>query len=94
MMRVVSTPYIEWAKQKKGQWNLSVSGLPHATLDDLGGVPADMPLAGDNAYGLAPLSNALPRIIPCRHRRLSRRRVVRWPTSWHLPRSSNLATKS
>jgi aspartate/methionine/tyrosine aminotransferase len=55
MTRVVSTPYIEWAKQKKGRWNLSVSGLPHATLDDLGGVPADMPLAGDNAYGHAPL---------------------------------------
>jgi aspartate/methionine/tyrosine aminotransferase len=55
MNRIASTPYIEWAKQKKTRWNLSVSGLPHATLDDLGGVPADLPLAGDNAYGYAPL---------------------------------------
>jgi aspartate/methionine/tyrosine aminotransferase len=29
--------------------------LPHVTLDDLGGLPADLQLSGDNAYGYAPL---------------------------------------
>jgi len=54
-MRVAGTPYIEWAKLRKGRWNLSTSGVPHATLDDIGVAPSEIPLTGDNAYGYPPL---------------------------------------
>lgn len=54
-MRISATPYIEWAKQPKGAWNLATSGVPAATFADLGGAPAGMPLSGDNMYGYAPL---------------------------------------
>jgi aspartate/methionine/tyrosine aminotransferase len=55
MTRITTTPYIEWAKRKKGAWNLSPSGMPHLSFADLGVDPADMPLTGDNSYGYAPL---------------------------------------
>lgn len=56
MTRVASTPYLEWAKlQAAAPWNLASSGVPAATLADLGGVPASLQLSGANAYGYAPL---------------------------------------
>ena len=56
MTRAMSTPYIEWAKlQQAATYNLAVSGVPHATFDDIGGRPADMPLTGSNSYGYPPL---------------------------------------
>jgi aspartate/methionine/tyrosine aminotransferase len=54
-MRVDGTPYIEWAKLKKGRWNLSPSGVPHAAFEDIGVSPSEIVLTGDNAYGYAPL---------------------------------------
>jgi aspartate/methionine/tyrosine aminotransferase len=60
-MRIAETPYIQWAKRKKGTWNLSTSGVPHATLAELTAAPADMPLAGDNAYGYEPLLERIAR---------------------------------
>lgn len=55
MTRVSAAPYLEWAKRKKGRWNLSVSGAPPASLDDIGGIPSDLPLSGENGYGYGPL---------------------------------------
>lgn len=55
MNRVSATPYIQWAKANRARWNLALSGVPHASLADIGGAPADMPLSGPNAYGYAPL---------------------------------------
>lgn len=55
MSQVKGTPYIAWAKQKKAAWNLAVSGARHASWADLGVTPADMPLAGENLDGYAPL---------------------------------------
>lgn len=55
MTRVAATPYIEWAKEKKGAWNLAVSGVPHASIADIGATLAEMPIAGDNGYGYEPL---------------------------------------
>jgi aspartate/methionine/tyrosine aminotransferase len=56
MTRVAATPYLEWAKlHSAASWNLAVSGLPAVSLDELGGLPADAPFTGPNAYGYAPL---------------------------------------
>lgn len=56
MTRPVSSPYIEWAKLRStAAWNLATSGVPHASLAELGVVPEQMPLSGPNAYGYAPL---------------------------------------
>jgi aspartate/methionine/tyrosine aminotransferase len=55
MTRVSATPYIEWAKQEKGAWNLAVSGVPGLTLADICPTPDDMPLTGNNHYGYGPL---------------------------------------
>ena len=55
MTRVAATPYIEWAKQRKATWNLAVSGVPAATLDEISSAPDAMPLSGDNHYGYGPL---------------------------------------
>jgi aspartate/methionine/tyrosine aminotransferase len=56
MKRTASSPYIEWAKlHSAATWNLATSGVPHASLSDIGGVPDRMELSGSNAYGYAPL---------------------------------------
>lgn len=54
--RTMASPYIEWAKlHSSARYNLASSGLPHASLDDLGGWPADPALTGPNGYGYDPL---------------------------------------
>jgi aspartate/methionine/tyrosine aminotransferase len=54
--RTASSPYIEWAKlHSTATWNLATSGVPHASLADLGVVSGQMPLSGSNPYGYAPL---------------------------------------
>jgi len=56
MRSAASSPYIEWAKlHSAATWNLATSGVPHASLADIGGVPDQMELSGPNAYGYAPL---------------------------------------
>ncbi len=56
MTRVASSPYLEWAKlHSTATWNLATSGVPHASLADLGLGPEPMPISGPNAYGYAPL---------------------------------------
>lgn len=56
MSRIGASPYLEWAKlQSAATWNLAASGVVHATLADLGGMPEAIPLAGPNAYGYGPL---------------------------------------
>jgi aspartate/methionine/tyrosine aminotransferase len=60
--RTLSTPYIEWAKRHQGAtYNLALSGMPHAAFDDIGGVPADMPISSSNGYGYPPLLEAIAR---------------------------------
>ena len=55
MKRAASSPYLEWAKlHSTATWNLATSGVPHASLEDLG-APQPLPLSGPNAYGYAPL---------------------------------------
>jgi aspartate/methionine/tyrosine aminotransferase len=59
---VLNTPYIEWAKlPQAAAFNLAVSGMPHASFEDIGGIPADMPLAGSNSYGFPPLLEQIAR---------------------------------
>jgi aspartate/methionine/tyrosine aminotransferase len=56
MTRVATSPYIEWAKlHSTARWNLATSGVPHASLSDLGSGFESLPLSGPNAYGYAPL---------------------------------------
>ena len=60
MSRRMSTPYIQWAKtHQAARFNLAVSGAPHASFDDIGGPPTHMPVTGNNAYGYAPLLEAI-----------------------------------
>ena len=62
MSRVSATPYIEWAKLAPVcTYNLAASGLPPAAVQDIGGMPAEVPLHGDNAYGYAPLLDRIAR---------------------------------
>jgi len=54
--RVATSPYLEWAKlHSAATWNLATSGVPHASLADLGVGSESIPLSGPNAYGYAPL---------------------------------------
>jgi aspartate/methionine/tyrosine aminotransferase len=54
--RTAASPYIEWAKlHSAATWNLATSGVPQASLADLGVAPEHLPLSGPNAYGYAPL---------------------------------------
>jgi aspartate/methionine/tyrosine aminotransferase len=54
--RIATSPYLEWAKlHSTATWNLATSGVPHASLTDLGLGSAPMPISGPNAYGYAPL---------------------------------------
>ena len=56
MTRIATSPYLEWAKlHSTATWNLATSGVPHASLADLGLGSESMPLSGPNAYGYAPL---------------------------------------
>jgi hypothetical protein len=56
----MTTPYIEWAKlHQAATYNLAVSGMPPASFAEIGGMPQDLPLAGSNAYGYAPLLEGL-----------------------------------
>ena len=56
MTRVLTSPYLEWAKlHSTATWNLATSGVPHASLADLGVGAEQLPLSGPNAYGYAPL---------------------------------------
>jgi aspartate/methionine/tyrosine aminotransferase len=56
MTRVMESPYIEWAKlASAARWNLTASGLPHLSADDIGGWPETPLLSGPNAYGYPPL---------------------------------------
>jgi aspartate/methionine/tyrosine aminotransferase len=60
MPRTLSTPYIEWAKlQQSAPYNLAISGMPHASIDDIGGPPLDMPISSSNGYGYPPLLEAI-----------------------------------
>lgn len=71
-MRAMATPYIEWAKEHSAaRWNLATSGLPHLTIDDLGGWPPAEALTAPNSYGHPPL---LERIA--RHHRVTPGQVV------------------
>ena len=55
--RALATPYIEWAKlESSARVNLAASGLPHVSVDEIGGWPAaTRALNGPNGYGYAPL---------------------------------------
>ena len=56
MARVMSTPYIEWAKlSSPARWNLATSGVPPVSVDDIGGWPGTGDLTGPNGYGYPPL---------------------------------------
>jgi aspartate/methionine/tyrosine aminotransferase len=58
----MATPYIEWAKEHSvARWNLATSGLPHLTIDDLGGWPAANALTAPNSYGHPPLLERIAR---------------------------------
>lgn len=60
MQRAMTTPYIEWAKRHQpGIYNLASSGMPHPPLEEIGGMPNELPLTGSNAYGYAPLLDGL-----------------------------------
>ncbi len=59
-MRVVSSPYMNWAKLQAGApYNLATSGVLNCTLADLGPAPADLEVHGPNAYGYAPFVEGL-----------------------------------
>ena len=51
--------------EAKARWNLAVSGLPHATLDDIGGWPATCRWRATTPTVMLRWSNASPRITPC-----------------------------
>lgn len=71
-MRAMATPYIAWAKEHSAaRWNLATSGLPHLTIEDLGGWPPEEALTAPNSYGHPPL---LERIA--RHHRVAPSQVV------------------
>lgn len=61
-MRAMATPYIEWAKEhSSARWNLATSGLPHLTVDELGGWPSAEALTAPNSYGHPPLLERIAR---------------------------------
>jgi hypothetical protein len=65
MSRVVSTPYIEWAKlSSPARFNLAASGVPHASLADLDVTLDDVEIAGPGGYGYG----ALVARIAAKHR--------------------------
>ena len=55
--RAMESPYIEWAKRHSAaRWNLATSGLPHLSVEDLGGwPPGAAALTGPNSDGYPPL---------------------------------------
>ena len=56
MTRMAASPYLEWAKlHSTATWNLATSGVPHASLADLGASAESLLLSGPNAYGYPPL---------------------------------------
>lgn len=56
MTRPMQSPYLEWAKRHaRARWNLAGSGLPHLTIEEIGGWPAQEALTVPNAYGYEPL---------------------------------------
>ncbi len=60
MSRTVSTPYIEWAKlSSSAPVSLAASGVPHASVTDLGITFEDVEIAGPSAYGYEPLVAAI-----------------------------------
>jgi aspartate/methionine/tyrosine aminotransferase len=60
MSRTVSAPYIEWAKlSSSAPVSLAASGVPHATVADLGLTFDDVEIAGPSMYGYAPLVAAI-----------------------------------
>ena len=60
MSRVVSSPYIEWAKlHSHARWNLATSGVLAVELDELGVTLGDLEITGPSFYGFPPLQAAL-----------------------------------
>ena len=60
MSRTISTPYIEWAKlSSHAPVSLAASGVPHATVADLGLSFDDVVIAGPSEYGYEPLIAAI-----------------------------------
>ncbi|HSB36317.1 MAG TPA: aminotransferase, partial [Thermoanaerobaculia bacterium] len=60
MTRATSSPYMEWAKTKRGaRFNLSRSGVPDQPLGALEATLADVEIDGGGGYGWAPLLAAL-----------------------------------
>ncbi|MDZ7266459.1 MAG: pyridoxal phosphate-dependent aminotransferase [candidate division KSB1 bacterium] len=62
MTRVMSSPYMEWAKLHSGsRYNLASSGLVNYPLAELQVTLADLELSGPAGYGYAPLQQAIAR---------------------------------
>lgn len=60
MNRVVSSPYIEWAKlHSHARWNLATSGVLAVPLAELGVTMDDLEITGPSFYGFPPLQAAL-----------------------------------
>lgn len=60
MSRVISSPYIEWAKLRShATWNLATSGVLAVEPKELGVTLDDLELTGPSFYGYAPLQAAL-----------------------------------
>jgi aspartate/methionine/tyrosine aminotransferase len=60
MTRVVSSPYIEWAKlHSHARWNLATSGVLAVPLAELGVTMDDLEITGPSFYGFPPLQAAL-----------------------------------
>lgn len=56
MTRPMQSPYLEWAKRHSvARWNLASSGVPHLSIDEIGGWPPAAALTAANGYGYEPL---------------------------------------
>lgn len=58
--RTMASPYMQYAKlNTTARYNLAASGVMNCTFADLGAEMGDMELHGPNAYGYAPLVDAI-----------------------------------